>query len=60
MNHSRRFWMKLSKPEGQTLEYQQEWSDVVERTVIAFANGFGGILQIGVADDGEVVGCNYD
>lgn len=52
--------MKLSKPEGQTLEYQQEWSDVVERTVIAFANGFGGILQIGVADDGEVVGCNYD
>lgn len=52
--------MKLSNPEGQTLEYLQEWGDAAKRTMIAFANGLGGILQIGVADDGEVVGCNYD
>ncbi len=28
--------------------------------MIAFANDLGGILLIGVADDGKVVGCNYD
>ena len=52
--------MKLSKPEGQTLEYKQEWCDTAKKTMIAFANDLGGILLIGVADDGEVVGCNFD
>ncbi len=52
--------MKLSKPEGQTLEYKREWCETAKKTMIAFANDFGGILMIGVADDGEVVGCNYD
>ena len=28
--------------------------------MIAFANDLDGILLIGVADDGEVVGCNFD
>ena len=52
--------MKLSKPEGQTLEYKQEWCDTAKKTMIAFANDLDGILLIGVADDGEVVGCNFD
>ena len=52
--------MKLSEPEGQTLEYKQEWCDTAKKTLIAFANDLGGILQIGVADNGEVVGCDFD
>lgn len=52
--------MKLSEPEGQLLEYKQEWSDTAKKTLIAFANNLGGVLQIGVTDDGEVVGCNFD
>ena len=54
------FTMKLSEPEGQTLEYKQEWCDTAKKTLIAFANDLGGILQIGVADNGEVVGCDFD
>ena len=52
--------MKLSEPERQVLEYKEEWSETVKKTMIAFANDLGGVLQIGVADDGEVVGCNFD
>lgn len=52
--------MRLQEPEGPMLEYKQEWSDTAKKTLIAFANHLGGIMQIGVADDGEVVGCNFD
>ncbi|MGN1209754.1 MAG: RNA-binding domain-containing protein, partial [Duodenibacillus sp.] len=52
--------MKLKDPEGQRLEYKREWCETAKKTMIAFANDLGGILQIGVADDGEVVGCNFD
>lgn len=52
--------MKFNEPEGQSLEYKREWCDTAKKTMIAFANDLGGILQIGVADDGEVVGCNFD
>lgn len=52
--------MRLQEPEGPMLEYKREWSDTAKKTLIAFANHLGGILQIGVADDGEVVGCDFD
>lgn len=52
--------MRLTEPEGQQLEYKQAWSETAKKTMIAFANDLGGVLYIGVADDGEVVGCNYD
>ncbi len=42
------------------LEYERQWCDTAKKTMIAFANDLGGILLIGVADDGKVVGCNYD
>lgn len=51
---------KFTEPEGQTLEYKQAWSDTAKKTLIAFANDFGGILEFGVADSGEVLGCNFD
>lgn len=34
--------------------------DVIMKTVAAFANSQGGILLIGVADDGEVIGLEHD
>ncbi len=52
--------MKLTKPKDPRLEYGEKWSDRAQQTMIAFANDLGGILQIGVADDGEVVGCRFD
>lgn len=55
-----RLLMKLKRPEGRMLEYKREWCDAAQKTMIAFANDLGGILQIGVAGDGEVVGCDFD
>ncbi len=52
--------MKFLEPESQTLEFKAEWSDTAKKTMIAFANDMGGVLQIGVADNGELVGCNFD
>lgn len=42
----------LTKPEGKTLEFKRELSspDKVIRTIVAFANGAGGTVLIGVAD----------
>lgn len=52
--------MRIEQPEGQKLEYKLKWSDTAKKTMIAFANDLGGLLLFGVADDGEIVGCNYD
>ena len=52
--------MKFLEPESQTLEFKAEWSDTAKKTMIAFANDMGGVLQIGVTDNGELVGCNFD
>ena len=42
----------LSKPEGKTLEFKRDLSspDKVIRTIVAFANGAGGTVLIGVTD----------
>ncbi len=46
--------MKLE--ESQSIELKLEYTDEVKRTVIAFANGEGGVVYIGVTDGGDVVG----
>lgn len=51
--------IKLTQlPEGQTLEFKRDASslDNILKTVIAFANSAGGIILIGVDDDGSIVG----
>ena len=42
----------LTKPEGKTLEFKRDLSspDKVIRTIVAFANGAGGAVLIGVTD----------
>ena len=42
--------------ESQSVELKLEYTDEVKRTVIAFANGEGGVVYIGVTDGGDVVG----
>lgn len=48
----------LTHPEGKTLEFKQDLSSPknILRTVAAFANTAGGMLIIGRADDGSMVG----
>lgn len=43
------------EPESAVLEYKREHTEDIKKTIVAFANGDGGTLLIGVADDGTVV-----
>lgn len=52
--------MKIPLPEDGRTEFQQEWNPSVKKTIIAFANGSGGLIFFGVAKDGEVVGSDHD
>jgi ATP-dependent DNA helicase RecG len=42
--------------ESQTIEWKEAWHDEHMRTICAFANATGGVLEIGRLDDGEVIG----
>ena len=46
--------MKLS--ENQQTELKSDYTEEIKRTVVAFANGEGGTIYIGVNDNGEVLG----
>ena len=48
--------MKLSKVENQNIEFKQSWRDEYLKWICAFANSEGGILYIGVKDNGEICG----
>ena len=43
-------------PEHQEIEYKESWRDEYLKWVCGFANARGGIIYIGVRDDGEIVG----
>ena len=42
--------------EGQTLEFKRSPSEDFGREMVAFANSIGGVLLIGIADNGTIVG----
>ncbi len=42
--------------ESETVELKQDYAESIRKDIIAFANTDGGILYIGVNDDGETVG----
>lgn len=47
--------------ESNRIEYKRELTDALERTVVAFLNSHeGGVIYIGVDDDGETVGIAND
>ena len=43
-------------PESQNIEYKESWRDEYLKWVCGFANAQGGIIYIGIRDDGTVVG----
>ncbi len=46
----------MNVTEGATLELKREYSEEIKKTVVAFANTAGGVIYIGVNDDGTVRG----
>ncbi|RLA73342.1 MAG: AAA family ATPase, partial [Epsilonproteobacteria bacterium] len=42
--------------ESQTIEFKQLWKDEYLKTIFAFANTDGGVLYIGICDDGDIAG----
>jgi ATP-dependent DNA helicase RecG len=46
----------LQEGEGSTLEYKESLSSSLARELVAFANGTGGRILIGVRDDGTIAG----
>ena len=42
--------------ESQSVELKLEYTEEIKRTVIAFANGEGGTVYVGINDDGNIVG----
>ena len=44
--------------ESQNLELKVKYTDNIVREIVAFLNSEGGIILIGVKDDGEIVGVN--
>ncbi len=46
----------MMKNESQNIEFKENWRDEYLKWVCGFANAQGGILYIGVKDDGEVCG----
>ena len=42
--------------ESETVELKLDYTDSIRKDIIAFANTSGGIIYIGIADDGTIVG----
>ncbi len=51
---------KIDRQEGETLEFKRQWTDRALEDLAAFANTQGGMLLIGIRDDGEIVGDRAD
>ncbi|HIY89159.1 MAG TPA: putative DNA binding domain-containing protein [Candidatus Bacteroides pullicola] len=43
-------------PESQNIEFKESWRDEYQKWICGFANAQGGVLYVGVKDDGEVCG----
>ena len=46
----------MERHEDGKTEFKREWTESIRKTVIAFANTEGGMLWVGVDDDGNAVG----
>ena len=46
----------MALSESTTVEFKREYTNDINKTVIAFANTNGGTIHIGVTDDGSIVG----
>ena len=46
----------LKEGEGLTVEFKERYSSRIDKDIVAFANTKGGVILLGVSDDGKVVG----
>ena len=42
--------------ESETIELKEKYTDTITKEIVSFLNGAGGSINIGVKDDGVVVG----
>ena len=42
----------IARKEGQTLEFKREFGTDIVKEIVAFANAEGGVILIGIDDDG--------
>ena len=42
--------------ESETLELKEKFSDSITRDIVAFLNTQGGILYVGISDNGKIIG----
>jgi len=47
---------KMQLVENATTEFKQQYTDDIKKSVVAFVNTAGGVIYIGIADDGSIVG----
>ena len=46
----------LKEGEGLTVEFKEQYASRINKDIVAFSNTKGGILLLGVSDDGKIVG----
>lgn len=46
----------MMKAESQNIEFKESWRDKYQKWICGFANAQGGVLYVGVKDNGEVCG----
>ncbi|MFH1882545.1 MAG: ATP-binding protein [Planctomycetota bacterium] len=46
----------LKEGEGLTVEFKEQYTPRIDRDIVAFSNTKGGIILIGVSDEGKVIG----
>lgn len=46
----------LKEGEGLKVEFKERYSSRIDKDIVAFANAKGGVILLGVSDDGKVVG----
>ncbi len=56
MTESDKIEMLIREGEGLTIEFKESYTSKIDRDIVAFANSKGGLLLLGVADKGKVVG----
>jgi len=48
----------ISEGEGLTVEFKEKYTSKIDRDIVALANSKGGVILLGVSDDGKIVGEN--
>ena len=46
----------MMNTESQNIEFKESWRDEYQKWICGFANAQGGVLYVGVKDNGEVCG----